>query len=78
MDPHIPDELEAFALAVPKHVRATKIEWIVDGKVAGTTGVDARQYLWPVSKGIHLAKARVWRNGEDGPSETPEVRFVVK
>jgi penicillin-binding protein 1C len=78
MDPHIPDELEAFALAVPKHVRATKIEWIVDGKVAGTTGADARQYLWPVSRGIHLAKARVWQKEEDEPSETPEVRFVVK
>lgn len=78
MDPHIPDELEAFSFAISKRVRASKVEWIVDGKTAGTTGPNECEFLWPLSRGDHLAKARIWLPDVEEPLETPLVNFQVK
>ncbi|MCE5244703.1 MAG: transglycosylase domain-containing protein [Desulfobacteraceae bacterium] len=77
-DPRIPAELEAFAFTIPKHLKTQKVEWIVDGGVAGTTGPGEHRFLWPLSKGSHLAGARIWTEGDPAPSETPAVPFVVR
>jgi penicillin-binding protein 1C len=77
-DPRIPDELEAFTLTLPKHVKTTKVEWIVDGMVAGVTGVDQHSFLWPLMGGPHSVKARVWRLDALEPIETESVVFLVK
>ena len=78
MDPHIPDELEAFPLAVSKAFPVERIEWFVDGKMVGDTGPGKYRFLWKLSRGPHLARARVWERGLDDPRETPEVPFLVK
>ncbi len=77
MDPRIPDDIEAYALKLAGNVRARMTEWLVDGEIAGTTGENIDQFLWPLSKGVHLAQARVWQDGAE-PLLTPAVRFVVK
>ncbi len=76
MDPRIPDELEAFPFALPAEVRADKVEWVVDGGVAGTTV--APRFLWPLARGTHRVHARVWFAPDAAPVDTPEVAFVVK
>lgn len=80
MDPHIPDEIEAYALKIAGNVPARMTEWMVDGQLAGITGENTRQFMWPLAKGIHLAQARVWpATGDRGDLlETPAVRFMVK
>ena len=55
-----------------------KIEWLVDDKVSGTTGGDEYHFMWPMSRGPHLARARVWQDEGEEPLETPVVQFVVK
>ncbi len=78
MDPRIPDALEAFALTVPKRLRTKRIEWIIDGEVAGVTGSNVYRFLWPLSKGSHLARARIRQEDAEEAEETPEVRFYVE
>jgi len=78
MDPHIPDEMEAFAFMIPKHLKPQKVEWIVDNEVAGVTAAKENQFLWPLSPGTHYARARIWRPGDVTPQETPQVNFQVK
>ncbi|KHD05540.1 glycosyl transferase [Candidatus Thiomargarita nelsonii] len=78
MDPRIPDEYEAFALKLSDTPlkEADIIEWLVDGKVIGTTSPDERQILWPVERGTHIAQARV--STSEKRLVTPIVRFYVK
>lgn len=78
MDPRIPDALEVFALALPKQLAVTRVEWLVDGQVAGTTARQTHQFLWPLARGEHTAQARVWQVGQAEPVETPVVEFLVK
>lgn len=79
MDPHIPDEIEAYALKITGDVPARMTEWLVDGQLAGITGENTSQFMWPLAKGIHLAQARIWQaTGDQDPLETPAVRFMVK
>ena len=78
MDPRIPDELELFPLVLAKEVRARRVEWLVDDRLAAVTGENQQRYLWPVSRGAHHAQARIWLPGEDEPRETPKVKFIVK
>lgn len=75
-DPRIPSELQLFAFKLPKTIAVSRVEWIVNGGIVAET--DGPKYLWPVKRGIHLARARVWRPGESEPVETAEVRFTVK
>jgi penicillin-binding protein 1C len=77
-DPRIPAELEAFAFLLPERLDTEKVEWLVDGLVAGVTGRNERRFLWPLSGGDHLAQARIWRSGADEPVTTPIVKFSVK
>jgi penicillin-binding protein 1C len=78
MDPRIPDEMEAFPLQLPKDIAVSRVEWLVDGAVVGTTGNDVYRYLWQLTRGGHIAQARVW--GKDGaePRIAETVEFVVK
>lgn len=78
MDPRIPDELEAFPFQLPEGIQAVKVDWIVDRQLVGSTSQGERQFLWPLSRGIHKAQARVWLKEQTDPVETPEVEFVVK
>jgi len=78
LDPRIPRELEAFPLELPKGLRTSKIEWIMDGKVIGRTENGVNRFLWQLSRGSHVAAAKVWLEERDVPVETGRVRFVVK
>lgn len=78
MDPRIPDDMEAFSFLIPKRVSPQKTEWIVDDKVAGVTAIDVHTFSWPLSQGVHYAKAIIWQTGNNKPVETPKIRFVVK
>ncbi|MFZ2447147.1 MAG: transglycosylase domain-containing protein [Syntrophobacteraceae bacterium] len=76
IDPRIPAESQAFAFKLPKDIGACRVEWVLDGEIAGKTG--GPKFLWPLSRGTHLVKARLWRGGEADAVETPEVSFTVK
>lgn len=76
IDPRIPAESQAFAFKLPKETAVTKVEWVLDGEVAGQTS--GPKYLWPLSRGTHFVKARFWRGAEEQFAETPEVSFTVK
>jgi penicillin-binding protein 1C len=79
MDPRIPDALEAFSMALPSHIPVRRVEWLVDGRLAGTTARQTHHFLWPLSRGAHTAQARVWHDDAQlEPIETPPVEFVVK
>jgi penicillin-binding protein 1C len=78
MDPRIPDALEVFPFALPKDVRAVRVDWLVDGRIVGSTARHTRQFLWPLIRGSHTAQARIWPEGHSDPVETPTVEFVVK
>jgi len=78
MDPRIPDEHEAFSLRLSDTaLEISIIEWLIDGKVIGTTPPKVHQLLWPVERGTHVAQARVWPFDSDEPVATPAVTFYV-
>lgn len=78
MDPRIPDAIEAYPMKIAGQGRAKRIEWLIDGKVSGTTTDIDSHYMWPLSRGTHLAQVRVWQEGRENPLETSVVQFVVK
>lgn len=78
LDPRIPAELQAFAFQIPGNVEPLKTDWIIDGEVAGQTGRGLRQFLWRITRGTHVAYARVWLGSDDDPVETPRVEFTVR
>jgi hypothetical protein len=78
IDPRIPRDLQAFAVKIPRDPKITKVAWMIDDGLAGETGAGQDKYLWPLERGTHSAKARIWRIGDPDPVETPEVVFVVK
>jgi penicillin-binding protein 1C len=78
IDPRIPRDLQAFAVKIPDDPEIRKVEWIIDDARAGETGVRENKYLWPIERGTHSAKARIWRIDDSDPVVTPEVVFVVK
>ncbi len=78
LDPRIPTEFQAFAFRISKKISPSKVEWVLNGKMAGETGRDEHRFLWPISRGEYIVMARVWRNGQNEPVETPPVAFVVK
>lgn len=74
MDPRIPDEQEAFTLALNREVDNAQVEWLIDGEVVGEN--QAASFDWSLQVGQHEAQARVWQ--AEGVQETPSVSFVVK
>jgi penicillin-binding protein 1C len=78
MDPRIPAELQAFAFRISKNIQPARVQWVLNGKLAGETGKDEHQFLWPLSRGEYIVQARVWRGGQTEPVETSQVAFMVK
>ncbi len=76
MDPRIPDDHEAFQFQISHLPENASICWYVDGKPAGTTRTGS--FMWPLSKGSHLAMAKIWPEDLKTPIETASVNFVVK
>ena len=82
MDPRIPDDHEAFKLVLSDMPLAEDdtIEWVVDDQVIGTTSAKVRHYLWYLSRGAHVAQARVQQkvNLSESALTTPAIEFYVK
>jgi penicillin-binding protein 1C len=80
MDPRVPDSLEAFSLILPGGLSSKRVEWIVDGNIAGTTGPGSCRFDWIMQRGHHTAQARVWLNESESSEfvETPPVPFSVR
>jgi penicillin-binding protein 1C len=78
VDPRIPMDLQAFAFKISRGSDTSKVEWMLNGEIIGRTGKNEYQFLWPITRGSYLAKARIWREQEGEPVETPQVAFVVK
>jgi penicillin-binding protein 1C len=78
MDPRLPDALEAFPFALPKDIPVRRVDWLVNGQLAGSTGQNEHRFLWPLSRGAHTVQARVWQDTHTVPAVTPVVEFVVK
>ncbi len=77
LDPRIPDQDEMFALSLPGDLQPRRVDWEVNGQVIGQTGPNVSRYLWPVSRGEHVARATVWL-ADNPPRQTPPVSFLVK
>ena len=76
LDPRIPDQLEAFPMQVVAAQTIQKIDWQVDGKLVATTGPEERRYLWPLVKGAHTVRAKIWSDGRS--QQTQNIGFSVK
>jgi len=76
MDPRIPDTHEAFQFQTSELPPDAFVEWHVDDRSVATTAT--RHYLWPLSRGAHRVKARIWMSGAQFPVDTASVPFVVK
>lgn len=76
MDPRIPDDKEAFPFKLSWVPEGASVDWYVDNELKATTSGDS--YLWPVSKGTHVAVAKVRIEGNGKLSETQPVSFIVK
>jgi len=78
MDPRIPDTIEAYPLRIAGAGRIERVEWLVDGRIVGTSGAGERHFMWPLARGGHLAQARIWTAGAQTGLTTAAVRFDVK
>ncbi len=78
MDPRLPDAQEAFPFRLPKQVRPVQTHWFVNQQKVGETATAQREFLWPLTRGVHTAQAKVWVAGQDVPIPTPVVTFRVK
>jgi penicillin-binding protein 1C len=76
MDPRIPDDKEAFVFSLASLPQRTPVDWYVDDRrvAATTTG----EYLWPLQRGVHSVRARIWWDGSRQFQDTPDVSFMVK
>ncbi len=77
-DPRIPDELEAFPMELASDRPPRQVDWFVDDSQIGVTRGDDHRMPWPLSRGEHVARARVWFDDAAEPVETSQVRFLVK
>ena len=77
-DPRIPDAHERFPFLLPESIRPLRVDWIVDGHVVTTTARDVHRYLWPVKRGAHSVKAKIWPIDGKPPVETMAIQFTVK
>ncbi len=77
LDPRIPDSLERFPLRLADSAGVRQVDWIVDGRIASVTRGES-EYLWPLERGSHSARARVWLRSGGQPQETAQVNFHVR
>lgn len=78
MDPRIPDSLEYFPFEIERDFPLRKVEWLVDGKVAGTSSKEKGRYLWHLERGRHTVQARVWSTVESGIRTTQVIGIRVR
>jgi penicillin-binding protein 1C len=78
LDPRIPDELERFALELRGLPEGARVEWWIDDALFAESDEGDGKVLWPLSRGRHVAKARVFRPEEPVPTWTEPVAFRVK
>jgi penicillin-binding protein 1C len=76
MDPRIPDGHEAFPFLFTGVPASAKVALYVDRKRVAT--ISGNHYLWPMQRGRHTARARLFTGGNEKGPETPTVRFWVK
>ncbi len=76
MDPRIADDHEAFVFRLTNLKTNRKVDWYVDDKRVATTR--AGEYLWPLRRGVHSVRARIWPANSRYFNETAEVSFIVK
>jgi penicillin-binding protein 1C len=76
MDPRIADDREAFVFRLANLKTNRKVDWYVDDKRVATTR--AGEYLWPLRRGVHSVRARIWPANSGYFNETAEVSFIVK
>ncbi len=75
-DPRIPKEFEALPMSVAPVPALAKVEWYLDGRLAGET--EDVKFSWPLHKGQHDVYARIWNVQAAEPHMTPAVRFYVR
>lgn len=78
MDPRVPDSLQAFSLILPRGLPYRRVEWLLDGSLAGTTGPGANRFDWSMAKGFHTVQARLWLDEDPEAVETTPVTFLVR
>jgi penicillin-binding protein 1C len=76
MDPRIPDDREAFLFATSPLPSGSNVDWYIDDILIGTTSVG--EYVWPMRRGTHVIRARIWLNNQRHPVATPPVKLTVK
>ncbi len=76
MDPRIPDSHEAFQFQIADLPKGARILWYVDDHLSATTSVP--HFLWPLTRGAHRTRARIWPVNAKLAIETPSVTFMVK
>jgi penicillin-binding protein 1C len=76
MDPRIPDTEEAFEFQLNQGSAIQKVQWLLNGRLIAQTA--APTLLWPLQRGGHTLRARVWSSRQAGPVESQMVHFMVK
>jgi penicillin-binding protein 1C len=76
MDPRIPDDKEAFIFRLGNLPQSASVDWYVDDRWEAATGTG--EYLWPLQRGAHSVRARIWWDGTGQFQDTPNVSFMVK
>ncbi|MEJ2363581.1 MAG: transglycosylase domain-containing protein [Deltaproteobacteria bacterium] len=76
MDPRIPDDQEAFSFALEGIPGGATVDWFVDDALEATTSTG--EFVWPLRRGVHLARTRVRLHDSTTAVETPPVKFIVK
>jgi penicillin-binding protein 1C len=78
LDPRIPDELERFALELKGLPPGARVEWWIDDAPFAESSQEDGRTLWPLSRGRHVAKARVFSPEASEATWTEPVAFRVK
>jgi penicillin-binding protein 1C len=78
LDPRIPDELERFSLEVEGLPSGSRVEWWVDDEPFAESTAQRGRALWPLSRGRHVARARVWVAEDEDPKWTDPIGFRVR
>jgi penicillin-binding protein 1C len=76
MDPRIPDTREAFEFQLTDDKDILKVEWFLNDQITATT--HSPNHLWPLERGRHRLKARIWLSRHAYPVNSQEVGFTVK
>ena len=76
MDPRIPDDQEAFVFRLANLPQRTAVDWYVDDLQVAVSASGV--YLWPLQRGVHSVRARIWWDESGQFQDTPDVSFTVK